>query len=107
MLIGACNPIACAIRTVSSYSTPTTACLRYTGCKARTEFCTIDGLAHEWPGHPRPDGTSPVQPDTNIDGTAFIFDRFAAMVGVDGVAAGTNATGTTNITRKPTLATEY
>jgi poly(3-hydroxybutyrate) depolymerase len=102
-----------------TYNTATTHCFAYSGCAAPTEYCTIDGLGHEWPGivrvymsvhigvrdretetreterqsmsfavlihnsYPgrmRPDGTSPAQPSTNVDATAFVFEKFAAMV---------------------------
>ena len=58
-----------------SLSQATTSCYKYEGCQAHTEFCIIDALGHEWPGHKRPDGTSPDQPSTNIDATAYIFER--------------------------------
>jgi polyhydroxybutyrate depolymerase len=63
-----------------TFVTATTTCYEYQDCKAHTEFCIIDGLGHEWPGHVRPDGSSPEQPSTNVDATAFIFDRFSAML---------------------------
>ena len=31
------------------------------------------------PGHVRPDGTSQPQPSTNVDATAFIFEKFSSM----------------------------
>jgi hypothetical protein len=43
----------------------------------------VAGLGHEWSGRPRPDGTSPPQAPTNVDATAYIFDRFSTLVGGD------------------------
>eukprot|EP00040_Diaphanoeca_grandis_P032129 m.193716 g.193716 ORF g.193716 m.193716 type:complete len:329 (-) comp32516_c0_seq2:477-1463(-) len=63
-----------------SFTTETTKCFRWEQCEAHTEYCSFIGLAHEWPGRERPDGTSKPQPSTNIDATAFIFDRWSNMV---------------------------
>jgi polyhydroxybutyrate depolymerase len=63
-----------------TFVTDTTTCYEYQGCQAHTEFCIIAGLDHEWPGHARPDGTSPERPAGDVDATAFIFDRFSAML---------------------------
>jgi len=72
---------------VPTFTTATTACYKFEDCAAHTEYCVLDGLDHEWPGRPRPDGTSPEQPSTNVDATAFIFQRYAATLGLAAPAA--------------------
>ena len=71
-----------------TYVTATTSCYEYERCTARTEFCILDKLGHEWPGHERPDGTSAPQPSTNVDATAFIFEKFSGMATTTQVTAG-------------------
>jgi len=80
------NKCDMSIEPVPSTTTATTKCYRFEKCEAPTEYCWFEGLDHEWPGHDRPDGTSPPQPDSNIDGTAFIFDRWSAMVDASSVS---------------------
>jgi len=81
-----------------TYVTATTSCYEYEGCAARTEFCILDKLGHEWPGHARPDGTSSPQPATNVDATAFIFEKFSEMVTKTQVGnAAVNGGGDTNL----------
>ena len=71
----------CSAREPSpTYVTETTSCFGYHECDAHVEFCTLQSLGHEWPGHARPDGTSSPQPASNVDATAFIFDRMQSMV---------------------------
>lgn len=50
------------------------------------------------PGHARPDGTSSPQPATNVDATAFIFEKFSEMVTKTQVGnAAVNGGGDTNL----------
>jgi polyhydroxybutyrate depolymerase len=72
----------CAGETSTTVSTATTTCTRTTNCDGGVivEQCLIDGLGHEWSGHPRPDGTSSQRPNTDIDSTVYIFDVFSTLL---------------------------
>ena len=64
-----------------SFESATTKCMMHPDCAKGTivEGCEITGLDHEWPGRPRPDGTSPEQPASNIDATSYMFDKFSFL----------------------------
>ena len=71
----------CARKLSLSYESLTTKCQRY-DCPHDTfvEWCEIEGLEHEYPGHMRPD-TPEQQPATNPDATRYIYDKFSLAVG--------------------------
>jgi polyhydroxybutyrate depolymerase len=62
-------------------STATTTCTRYGQCNGGVyvEQCLIDGLGHEWSGHPRP-YQEYTRPDSDIDSTGYIFDVFGGYL---------------------------
>eukprot|EP01060_Flectonema_neradi_P038157 TRINITY_DN7932_c0_g1_i1.p1 TRINITY_DN7932_c0_g1~~TRINITY_DN7932_c0_g1_i1.p1 ORF type:complete len:343 (+),score=57.28 TRINITY_DN7932_c0_g1_i1:50-1030(+) len=71
----------CARHVTPSYESLTTKCHRY-DCPHGifVEWCEVEGLEHEYPGHMRPDTPEP-QPATNPDATRYIFDKFSLAVG--------------------------
>eukprot|EP01051_Picozoa_sp_SAG22_P015322 SAG22_NODE_1983_length_3206_cov_3.243000_2_plen_277_part_00 len=54
----------CIGAATQTFRSATTECRAWHDCNSGTfvEYCLIDGLGHEWPGRPRPDGNSPARP---------------------------------------------
>lgn len=71
----------CQVGPTDTFVSATTTCQAYSRCDdgVFVEACQLVAFGHEWPGRPRPDGTSPPQPPTNIDATAYMFDRFSVV----------------------------
>ena len=72
-----------------TFVSATTRCETWTSCGGRSfvEKCLVQGLAHEWPGRPRPDGSSPAQSPANIDASRYIFSRWSALLSLDSTGA--------------------
>ena len=67
----------------TSFASGSTRCTVWHGCEGSpahfVEKCWVEGLRHEWSGHVRPDGESPLRPAADIDATQYIFKRLTAV----------------------------
>lgn len=61
----------------------TSTCTQWDTCAGGNfvEFCKTEGLAHDLSGHLRPDGTSYVRPGSDLDFSAYMFQKFSLLAG--------------------------
>lgn len=76
----------CSLTTAETYTSATSKCTQFTGCKNGTivEQCLILGLNHNFAGHLRPGYAAGsgfgYQPATNMDGFRYFMNRFSTLL---------------------------